>query len=33
MTPGAPQIEAEEWGDEFSVVDPFGNRLRFAERR
>jgi catechol 2,3-dioxygenase-like lactoylglutathione lyase family enzyme len=28
-----PGIGDEEWGTEFAIVDPFGNRLRFAERQ
>lgn len=28
-----PAIEEEPWGDTMEVTDPFGNRLRFCERR
>jgi ribosomal-protein-alanine N-acetyltransferase len=29
-----PELAEQEWGTvEFSVTDPFGNRLRFGERR
>lgn len=28
-----PGIEKADWGDEMQVIDPFGNRLRFIERK
>lgn len=28
-----PGLEKEEWGLECQVIDPFGNRIRFMERR
>ena len=28
---GRPGIEAQPWGDELTVHDPFGNRIRFNE--
>lgn len=30
---GRPGIEQLPWGDQLEVHDPFGNRLRFCERR
>lgn len=30
---GRPGIEAQPWGDELTVHDPFGNRIRFVEQR
>jgi len=27
-----PGITREEWGSEMTVIDPFGNRIRFIER-
>lgn len=30
---GRPGVESEPWGDVMQVHDPFGNRLRFCERR
>ena len=27
-----PSIEKQPWGEESSVIDPFGNRLTFYER-
>lgn len=28
-----PGLSHEEWGPEMQVIDPFGNRIRFMERR
>ncbi|RST86442.1 VOC family protein [Aquibium carbonis] len=28
-----PGIQAQDWGDEMQVTDPFNNRMRFIERR
>lgn len=28
-----PGLQRQDWGDECEVIDPFGNRLRFIERR
>jgi hypothetical protein len=28
-----PGIEKQPWGDEMTVIDPFGNRIRFCEQR
>jgi catechol 2,3-dioxygenase-like lactoylglutathione lyase family enzyme len=28
-----PAIEPQDWGDEMQVTDPFGNRIRFIERK
>jgi len=28
-----PGVTSEEWGKEMQVIDPFGNRIRFMERR
>ena len=30
---GRPGIEARPWGEELTVHDPFGNRIRFLQRR
>lgn len=30
---GRPGVEAQPWGDEMQVHDPFGNRIRFCEER
>ena len=28
-----PGLESQDWGTEMQVIDPFGNRMRFVERR
>ena len=28
-----PGVEEQDWGPEMQVTDPFGNRIRFMERR
>jgi len=28
-----PGIEPRDWGNEMTVIDPFGNRIRFTETR
>jgi hypothetical protein len=30
---GRPGIQRQPWGDQLEVHDPFGNRIRFCEKR